>query len=191
MEQEYSDRVRIQLDACRERHLDRPIANDYAIRTLTIEDEAIAWEMLQHAACESSLESVRSQPALAHYVEAWGREGDFGVVAIADNLALGAAWVRLWPGEDKGFGYVRDDVPELAIAVLPDYQGLGIGTQLLHRILDTARSRFPAVSLSVRDNNPAVRLYERFGFVRVPASNVQNRTGGYSFTMICEFVERG
>ncbi|MEO0801855.1 MAG: GNAT family N-acetyltransferase [Cyanobacteria bacterium J06642_2] len=163
---------------------------NYVIRALTPDDEAIAWEMLRHAAHESSLASVRSQPELARYVEKWGREGDFGVVAIAEDIPLGAAWVRLWPEDNKGYGYVRDDVPELAIAVLPKYRGRGIGTQLLHRVLEAAQAQFTAVSLSVRANNPAVKLYERIGFVKVPDSDVRNRADGSSYLMICEFSER-
>lgn len=78
----------------------------HTIRTLTADDEAIAWEMLQLDAHEPSLASLRAQPELTRYVEGWGREGDVGVVAVDGDCALGTAWVRLWPTEDKGYGYV-------------------------------------------------------------------------------------
>ena len=167
---------------------------DFVIRSLIVEDESIVWKMLQYAAHESSIESVRQQPYLARYALNWGRIGDLGYVASIlqrrgcanDTSPIGAAWLRLWLGEDKGFGYVRDEIPELAIAVLPDYRGQGIGSKLLTQILDAAKINYPAVSLSVRANNPVLQLYERSGFIQIPGSEVVNRAGEVSFSMICE-----
>ena len=48
-------------------------------------------------------------------------------------------------------------------------------------LLDAARIRFDAVVLSVRDGNPAVRLYERHGFVT--ERRIENRAGGVSLAM--------
>jgi GNAT superfamily N-acetyltransferase len=155
------------------------------MRTLAVEDEPILWPMLQVAAHESSLEAVRHQPCLARYVTGWGRAGDLGWVAEIDHTAIGAAWVRLWSGSDQGFGCIDAATPELAIAVLPPYQGQGIGTQLLKQVLASSKKTGAAVSLSVRSDNPAVRLYERLGFVRVDGSAIVNRTGGTSFNMLC------
>jgi GNAT superfamily N-acetyltransferase len=101
-----------------------------------------------------------------------------------DEVAIGAAWLRLWSGDDRGFGYLDDAIPELAIAVLPAYRGQGAGTTLLSHVLNTARGLFPAVCLSVRADNPVVHLYRRIGFVKVEGSEVTNRTGGTSFTMV-------
>jgi GNAT superfamily N-acetyltransferase len=149
-----------------------------------------------------AIASVRQQPYLARYALNWGRIGDLGYVASIDTIPIGAAWLRLWLGEDKGFGYVKDEIPELAIlqrrgfanAVLPDYRGQGIGAQLLTQILGAAKMKYPAVSLSVRANNPVLRLYERTGFMKIPGSEVVNRfsereaspTGEVSFNMMCE-----
>jgi ribosomal protein S18 acetylase RimI-like enzyme len=160
---------------------------DFVIRSLMVEDESIVWEMLRYAAHESSIQSVQQQPYLARYALNWGRIGDFGYVASIDTSPIGAAWLRLWLGEDKGFGYVKDEIPELAIAVLPDYRGQGIGAKLLAQILGAAKIYYPAVSLSVRANNPVVRLYERTGFIQIPESEVVNRAGEVSFNMVYEF----
>jgi GNAT superfamily N-acetyltransferase len=160
---------------------------NFVIRSLMVEDESIVWEMLRYAAHESSIESIQQQPYLARYALNWGRMGDLGYVASTDTSPIGATWLRLWLEEDKGFGYVKDEIPELAIAVLPDYRGQGIGAKLLTQILGLAKIKYPAVSLSVRANNPVVRLYARTGFMKVPGSEVVNRAGEVSFNMMYEF----
>jgi ribosomal protein S18 acetylase RimI-like enzyme len=160
---------------------------DYRIRALTAEDEAIVWEMLAYAAQQPSIASVRELPFLARYAANWGRTGDLGCVATLDDIAIGAAWLRLWVGDDRGFGYVSAEIPELGLAVSLDYRGCDIGTRLLTQVLTMALEKFPAVSLSVRSDNPAIRLYERSGFVKVAGSEHPNRADSTSFTMLCKF----
>ena len=50
------------------------------------------------------------------------------------------------------------------IALLPAWQGLGLGTRLMRDVMDDAERRGVPVRLSVLDNNPARGLYERLGF---------------------------
>lgn len=161
---------------------------EYTIRPLTMEDEPIVWEMLRHAAHEPSIAAVKQQPALTRYASHWGRKGDGGCVAIQGTNAIGAAWFRLWTGDDKGFGYISDEIPELAIALLPSYRNQGIGTALLKQTLELASEQFPAIGLNVRSDNAALRLYERVGFVKVPNSEQTNRVGGISFNMLRTFA---
>ena len=40
------------------------------------------------------------------YVEGFGRPGDGGVIAEAGGEPAGAAWYRLLPADDAGYGYV-------------------------------------------------------------------------------------
>lgn len=157
---------------------------DYHFRPLTESDESIVWGMLMHASHEPTLESVKAQPYLAHYAAGWGRAGNSGFVALVSCAPVGAAWLRLWPDADRGFGYVDDATPELAMAVLPSYQGKRLGTELLTQVLAAAKGFHSAVSLNVRADSPAVRLYQRVGFVKVAGSEIVNRTGGVSFNMI-------
>ena len=159
---------------------------DYTVRVATAADRATVWKMLRYASHESSLESVQKQSCLARYASNWGRFGDLGCIAEKDTLHLGMAWLRLWSESEKGFGYINETIPELAIAILPDYRGKGIGTHLLMQVLEMTENRFPAVSLSVRADNPVVKLYERFGFVKVPESEIINRTGAMSYNMVRE-----
>lgn len=55
------------------------------------------------------------------------------------------------------------------IAVVPEFEGRGIGSGLLTRLIDEARSRGAAdVLLEVRQDNPRARqLYIRFGFEQI------------------------
>jgi GNAT superfamily N-acetyltransferase len=112
--------------------------------------------------------SVVEQPELARYVNGWGRLGDDGIIAVAANdQPIGAAWLRRWSEQDRGYGFVDALTPELSMAVRPEARGGGIGTELLRRLLRRADQSHDRVSLSVSVQNPAVRLYERLGFVAV------------------------
>lgn len=161
---------------------------DYTLAVITADQEALIWQMLMHAAHEDSLEALQWQPELARYAAGWGRSGDLGIVAIAEATPIGAAWLRQWTLANRGFGFVDTAIPEMAIAVLPEYRGQGVGTQLVIQLLWAAREYYPAVSLNVRADNPARRLYERLGFRKVPDSDMVNRTGGVSFNLVYPFA---
>jgi len=160
----------------------------FQVRALLPEDTPFLWQMLYYAAHMqedgvTSAQAAMSNPALAKYVHAWGQPGDIGFIALETTTAqpLGAAWARLFIGENKTYSQVDDQTPELAIAVLPAYLGCGIGTALLHRILQEARLQYPAIALNVRANNPALNLYQRLGFQVV--GELINRVGQKSFDM--------
>ena len=165
---------------------------DYKIRALTNADESILWTMLMYAAHEPSVEIVREHTDLFRYVKDWGKNDDLGFVVMDSQAGaecyLGAVWLRLFSSNDRGFGYIEDGIPELAMAVSPEYRGNGIGTKLLMQMIESARNIYPAISLCVRANNPAINLYQRAGFVKVDGSEVINRTGGISFNMIYRYL---
>jgi len=101
----------------------------------------------------------------SRYVENWGRPGDRGLLALDEGFPVGAAWYRLFTAASPGYGFLDEETPELTIAVVPSRRGRGLGDQLLTALLDQAREDgFPAISLSVEKDNPALHLYERFGF---------------------------
>ena len=159
----------------------------YLFRRAGTDDADFLWVALYHASHAAEIgiddpETLPDRPELARYVDGWGgRTEDMGVVAVDHDSGdrVGAAWLRLLTGDAKGYGYVDDETPELAIAVLPGHRGRGLGERLLRELLDAARVDFGAVSLSVRADNPARRLYERTGFRPVPAGNA----GSLSVTM--------
>lgn len=60
--------------------------------------------------------------------------------------------------------YAADDVRIVDIALLPDWHGRGIGTELLRIVLAKADAQSQTCSLSVEQGSSARRLYERLGF---------------------------
>jgi len=162
------------------------------IRPLRQDDEPFLWQMLYYAAHmqedgATSSDAAKNHPGLQKYVQEWGRETDMGMLALHphDQRPLGAAWIRVLIEEKKMSGLIPDGTPELAIAVLPDFLGQGTGTQLLKHLLEAASKVYPAVMLSVRQNNPAQYLYERMGFEIVESA--LNRVGSASFVMLIRF----
>ena len=105
------------------------------------------------------------EPPLTRYVRDWGRRGDRALIVFDDHVPVGAAWYRLFRPDDAGFGFVDERTPELAIGVVPSRRGRGFGHELLTSLLDCARKDgFEAISLSVANDNPALGLYEKYGF---------------------------
>jgi [ribosomal protein S18]-alanine N-acetyltransferase len=150
------------------------MTTNYSIRQLSPLDQEFLWEMLFQslhvpADSEQFAREVVSRRELAKYVKSWGSDGDLSFVAVDrdSRQPIGVAWLRLLTGDDRGYGYVDDATPELGMAVLAEYRGQGIGSDLLKCLLKSAASLYRAVSLSVSKDNPAVRLYERMGFKRV------------------------
>ena len=135
-------------------------------------------DMLRHAYYWrwGSLDSIPG----TRYVEGWGRHGDAGVIALDQGHPVGAAWYRLFRRDAPGYGFVDEQTPELAIAVVPNRRGRGIGDALLKALYERAKQDgHAAVSLAAeRDNAPLVSYYEqKHGFQRV------HEDGGDSVTM--------
>lgn len=107
---------------------------------------------------------------LKKYHQNWGRKGDKALIAV-DNKGnpVGAVWYRLFGGEERGYGYVNDDTPELGIAIKKEARGKGLGSKLMQSIIEEAKvNSFKTLSLSVDVDNPqALNLYRRLGFVEV------------------------
>jgi ribosomal protein S18 acetylase RimI-like enzyme len=73
-------------------------------------------------------------------------------------------------GVDIGEVVIEDRATEIylaRIALLPDWQGRGIGTSIVLAVLERAAATGRAVVLEVLHTNPrAARLYEELGFTR-------------------------
>ncbi len=118
-----------------------------------------------------------ADPRYAMYLAGWPRQGDFGLVAEQDG-PVGAAWYRTYTEASHGYGFVAEDVPELSIAVVASRRHEGIGRRLLVGLIDASVAQgYSALSLSVREANPARGLYESAGFVLIEKD-------GTSWTMV-------
>ena len=106
--------------------------------------------------------SVIDLPELQVYLAGFGtRPGDHCLVAETEGNVVGAAWSRIM----EDYGHIDRDTPSLAISLLPDYRGRGIGTRLLSGLLRLLQENgYLRASLSVQKDNPALRLYARAGF---------------------------
>ncbi len=142
-----------------------------SILSLTQTDEPFLWDMVYLAifvpeGFPHPSPNIVNRPEVAKYVAGWGGEHDSGFLAVdvETRQPVGAAWLRLFTGKARGYGYVDDDTPELSIAVQPNYRSSGIGTALLTCLFEAAAGNYPAISLSVHAHNPAFKLYRRLGF---------------------------
>ena len=74
-----------------------------------------------------------------------------------DGTAIGRLYLEEW----------ADQWRVIDIALLPAYCGQGIGSRLLQEVMQRAATGGKAVSIHVERHNPALRLYQRLGFVQV------------------------
>jgi len=112
-------------------------------------------------------DEVLADPRYAMYLAGWPRHGDYGLIAERDG-PVGAAWYRTYTEEGHGHGFIAEEVPELSIAVIASRRHEGTGRQLLVELINASVDQgYPALSLSVREQNPARGLYESVGFVTV------------------------
>ena len=168
---------------------------DVRIRTVLPSESTLIFSFLTLAArmpeSGEPIQKALADHELTRYWRNWGREGDLGVVAESETVGypIACAWVRLFSREEAGADFVGEDIPELAIGTIPTARGLGVGTRVLQALLSLCRTRYSGVSLSVRLDNPAVRLYERFGFRRTSQRPIINRVGTESTVMLLGFDE--
>jgi ribosomal protein S18 acetylase RimI-like enzyme len=71
-----------------------------------------------------------------------------------DNAPIGRIYVYRSPRE----------IQLMEISLIAELRGQGIGTTLLHELIDEARASDCELTLHVELDNPAQRLYQRLGF---------------------------
>ncbi|CAM3942234.1 GNAT family N-acetyltransferase [Cohnella lubricantis] len=69
-----------------------------------------------------------------------------------------------------------DTLVLIDLSLLPEYRSRGIGTEAIRQLqCEAAGQSFRKVRLTVRTDNPALRLYERLGFVPVEQASIDIR----------------
>ena len=136
-------------------------------------------DMLHHAYYWRERNPGDEPGPVARYVKGWGRPGDSALIAVEDAFPIGAGWYRLFRRDQPGYGFVDEETPELAIAVVPSRRGRGLGDALLNALCDRARSRGIALSASAwrATTMRSSRSTTKHGFERVAED------GGDSVTM--------
>jgi ribosomal protein S18 acetylase RimI-like enzyme len=89
--------------------------------------------------------------------DAWWHENYGGAtfdVVVVDGEPAGRLYVHRGPSEFR----IVD------IALLPEYRGGGVGTELLEGLFAEADAAGKSVTIHVERMNPALRWYERLGF---------------------------
>ncbi|MGT2907823.1 GNAT family N-acetyltransferase [Streptococcus dentiloxodontae] len=109
--------------------------------------------------------SIIQLPELQLYVKDFGQfSGDEGMVAERDGKIVSAAWCRIM----DDYGHIDNEIPSLAMSLLPAYRGQRIGTELLKAFLKyLSRKGYHKVSLSVQKGNYACNMYQKAGFKTV------------------------
>lgn len=159
---------------------------DWHIRKIRAEETHVLDEFLYEAIFQKEGEpllpkDVIEKPELKVYIAHFGRRDDHCFLAEADGNIVGAVWVRILAGEPKGYGNIDDKTPEFAISLLKPYRNQGIGTALMHTMIDHLRkSGYAKASLSVEKGNYAYKMYAQLGFEIVDDS-------GNDYLMVLDF----
>lgn len=147
----------------------------YTVRPIKKDDTPFLWEMLYESLFvpegrEPFSKDIIKEPFLSKYVDGWGKEGDFGFIAITnEDRPIGSITARFFNENNKSYGYIDKDTPELGMAIISEFRGKGIGTALLDQLVEEAKKKgIEKLSLSVDPTNrAALHLYQRFGFKEV------------------------
>jgi len=153
----------------------RPLTPDDLDFLLEMVVETINWKPGRTA----NLAEVLADERMERYVKDWGRAGDGGIIAELDDQLVGAVWWRYHSAAEPAYGYVADDVPEIAIALAPAARGKGMGRKLIQAAKAELGKTVSRISLSVEADNFARSLYESAGFVAVEQTD-------NDITMVCE-----
>lgn len=125
---------------------------------------------IAHAAMEDPGAYITDDLAyISHHIQ---RDG-FGLMAEADGKAVGFFLVCVPGAEENNLGHYLDFSTEQllktalmdSVAVLPEYQGMGIMGKLFQEALRLAEADYPYLLGTVHpENTPSRRNFEKHGF---------------------------
>lgn len=139
----------------------------YVIRSLMKEEMPLLGDFLYEAifipeGVEPPAKEIVNRPELRVYTDYFGsRKGDNCLVAEVDGKVVGAVWTRIM----DDYGHVDNETPSFAISLYKEFRSMGIGTQLMQRMLELLKEQgYKQASLAVQKANRAVNLYLNVGF---------------------------
>lgn len=140
---------------------------DYTVRKIRESEYQLLNEFLYEAiflpkGVDAPPKTIINEPGLQVYVADFGKqEHDRALVAEIGGKIVGAVWARIM----NDYGHINNETPSVAISLYKEYRGLGIGTEMMKKMLFILRaSGYKQVSLSVQKANYAVKLYQKLGF---------------------------
>jgi len=140
---------------------------NYIIRELKSEEYDLLEEFLYEAifipeGVDAPSKSIIKSPDLQVYIDDFGkRKDDIGFVAEEDKKVVGAVWARIM----NDYGHIDNTTPSLAISLYKEYRNLGIGTEMMKKMLSYLRKQgYKQISLAVQKANYAVKMYKKSGF---------------------------
>jgi len=143
---------------------------DYIIRKLKLSEKAILEDFLYEAIFQpegtnSLSRDIIYTPEIYVFIDNYGLKDDYCLVTELKGKIVGAVWSRILAGEIKGYGNIDEYTPELAISLMKEYRGLGLGTEMMKQMIQLLREEgYAQASLSVDKNNYAVKMYKNVGF---------------------------
>lgn len=144
--------------------------SQYIIREIKEAELNVLENMLYEAIFQSEgreplPRDIIEKPEISVYIDDFGKQGDYCLIADLDGKIIGAVWVRILAGEMKGYGNIDDKTPEFAVSLYKEYRNRGIGTALMKKMIEHLKERgYAQASLSVDKANYAVRMYKSLGF---------------------------
>ena len=139
---------------------------DYKIREIRKNEYPILSDFLYEAifipeGMGKPPKSIIEQPKLQVYIEDFGKEDDWCLVAEIKEKIIGAVWVRIM----DDYGHIDDETPSFAISLYAEYRNMGIGIALMRDMLELLKNKsYKRTSLSVQKVNYAVCMYQKVGF---------------------------
>ncbi len=128
--------------------------DDYEAFTRMFEGPKVVWGTLQVPFPSTEAWRKRlAEPA----------DGYFGLVACVENELVGQLGLLTFPQAPR-----RRHAAQLGMSVRDDWQGKGIGSALMQAAVELADQWLNILRLELEvftDNEPALRLYKKFGFV--------------------------
>ena len=155
---------------------------NYIIRELKKDEIHLLNDFLYEAiflpeGTEAPLKSIIKSPDLQVYISDFGnRKDDRCLVAEINRKVIGAVWVRIM----NDYGHIDDNTPSFAISLYKEFRGLGIGTEMMRKMLLLLKENgYKQTSLAVQKANYAVKMYQNVGFEIVDENEEE-------YIMICK-----